>query len=179
MTLPCLASLRWPMLAAAAASMLGLALHPMGVFDMPMAPEGASGLSLAAADFGPAGRMAVLMTLLGVLLPCPVLLLSPRGLAQLGLWLLGLTLFGLLDMQAGMAAMMAIDPTLQTVLTYGPLFAGLALACFLPGRHAVCVVAMLAMTHFGLMAWPWLGLCALLAALSLSGPSGAAAPEHA
>ncbi|GAB0119988.1 hypothetical protein [Acidisoma sp. 7E03] len=177
MTAAWVSGLRWPVLAAAAASLLGLALHPMGVFDMPMAPAGASGLALAAADFAPVGRMAALMTLLGVLLPCPALLRSPQGLLRLAAWLLGLTLFGLLDMQAGMAAMMTSDTTLQTVLTYGPLFAGLAFACFLPGSHGLCVAAMLAMTHFGLMAWPWLGLCALLAAFSLGqAPSRAAAP---
>jgi len=169
------AGLRWPVLAAAAASLLGLALHPMGAFDMPMAPAGTAGLSLAATDFAPAARMAALMTLLGVLLPRPTLLTSTRGVRQLGLWLFGLTLFGLLDMQAEMAAMMTSDTTFQTVLTYGPLFAGLAFACFLPGSHGLCVAAMLAMTHFGLMTWPWLGLCALLAALSLGQAQGRAA----
>lgn len=164
------AGLRWPLAAAAVASLLGLALQRAGAFDMPMPPGCGPGLSLAAADLALAAKMAALMTLLGVALPRPTLLTSAQGLRHIGLWLLGLTLFGLADMQAAMAAMGAEAPATQTLLTYGPLAAGLILAAFAPRRAGCCITFMLVMAHFDLMNWPWIGLCALLAAWQQPGP---------
>lgn len=158
-----------PLAAAAAAVMLSLILQHFGLFDMPLPPGCGPGLVLIAASLSMALRMAALMTVIGVVVPRPALLTSRRGLLRLGAWVLGLTLFGLVDMQAGMAAMAAESPVMAAVLTYGPLAAGLALALRVPTGEGCCIAFMLAMSHFGLMSWPWMGVCALLGSIGENG----------
>jgi hypothetical protein len=168
----CTAKRGWPIQplgAAAAAILLSLVFQHFGLLDMPMPPGCGPGLALIEANLTLALRMAALMTVIGVLVPRPALLTSGRGLLRLGLWVLGLTLFGLIEMQTGMAAMAAESPMLEAVLTYAPLATGLAFALLVPTGESCCIAFMLAMSHFGLMAWPWMGLCALLGSIGEGG----------
>jgi len=158
-----------PLAAAAAAILLSLVLQRFGAFDMPMPPGCGPGLALIEANLTLALRMAALMTVIGVVVPRPALLTSPRGLLRLGLWVLGLTLFGLIEMQTGMVAMAAENPALEAILTYGPLAAGLTFALLVPTGEGCCIAFMLAMSHFGLMSWPWMGLCAVLGSIGEGG----------
>lgn len=158
-----------PLAAAATAILLSLVFQHLGLFDMPMPPGCGPGLALIEANLTLALRMAAVMTVIGVVVPRPALLTSPRGLARLGLWVLGLTIFGLIEMQASMAAMMTENPLGAGFLAYGPLAAGLAVALRVRTGERCCIAFMLAMSHFGLMAWPWMGICALLGSIGEGG----------
>jgi hypothetical protein len=158
-----------PLGAAAAAILLSLVFQHFGLLDMPLPPGCGSSLALIEANMTMALRMAAVMTVIGVLVPRPALLTYGRGLLRLGLWVLGLTLFGWIEMQTGMAAMLAENPFCAAMLAYGPLAAGLAFALLVPTGEGCCIAFMLAMSHFGLLAWPWMGLCAVLGSIGQGG----------
>lgn len=149
--------------AAIAAISVTLLAQSLGLIHRAMAMPGMS--------MGPgmALRMAVFMTLVGVLIPRPAHLTAWSGLARLGLWIIGLALFALIDARAMMAAMAMPDAATAAALAMAPLFIGLLLTIVVRSGERCCIGFMLIMTHFSLMAWPWLGLCAVLGALGDNG----------
>lgn len=158
-------------LAAVSLSVIG---GRLGWMDMPL--MAGCGSDMLQANLLMASRIAAVMTVIGITTACPRLLCSWQGLARLGLWLLGLALFTLLDMQAVTTALSWTNPQAALLLRSAPLVAGLALSACVPRGERACAAGMLVMLHAGLMSWPWMGACAALTAWmdarSLRRPSG-------
>lgn len=157
---------------AIGAGLLSRALGLGGLAPM-LRPAGAMGTAMHP---GMALQMAVLMALVGVLIPRPACLAAWFGLARLGLWVIGLTLFALIDAAAVMAAMGTPDTVTAAALAAAPLFIGLLLTIIVPSGERCCIGFMLIMAHFSLMSWPWLALCAVLGRLGDDGLCQLAAP---
>jgi hypothetical protein len=152
-----------PVLAAGGmAACLTLAADNLGLSDMPLMAGCGSGLLQD--NIAMALRLAILMTVIGILVARPWLLRSRRGALTLAVWVMGLMAFVLADQQAAIAGLAVHDPALGLLLRMTPLLAGLAAAALAPRGQRACIAAMIVMTHAGLMTWPWMAACAALTA---------------
>jgi hypothetical protein len=109
-------------------------------------------------------RMAVGMTVIGILTARPQLMCSSQGALTLAAWVLGLMGFAVVDQQTTMAGLAIRDPVAEQLLRAGPLLVGLLAAALAPRGHKACIATMIVMTHAGLMTWPWMAGCAALTA---------------
>jgi hypothetical protein len=152
-----------PVLAAgAAAACLALAADSLGLSDMPL--MAGCGADMLPASIAMALRVAIVMTVIGILVARPWLLRSRRGALTLAVWVMGLMAFALADQQAAIAGLTVRDPVAGWLLRTAPLLAGLVAAALVPRGQKACVAAMVVMTHAGLMTWPWMAGCAALTA---------------
>ncbi|MCB8878897.1 hypothetical protein ACELLULO517_01530 [Acidisoma cellulosilytica] len=148
--------------AGAVAGILTMAVSSFGLFDMPL--MAGCGPGMLQASLAVALRVTASMVVIGILTARPQMICSRQGLLTLAAWILGLTVFAVLDQHAVTISLTLTDPLAGPLLRATPLLVGLLAASLAPRGQKICIAAMIVMTHAGLMTWPWMALCAALTA---------------